>query len=293
MSDFARVLCPVDVSEASGPVLRYAGALARWYKARLTVLHVMPTADAAEVIPAFVDSVAANASRRERQRATAFEALHRLVKAQVPADTDVEVTVAEDYDVPLEIERRATDGRANLIVMGSEGRAGVDRLLHGSTAEHILDAARHPVLVIPAAAQHAIPPGCAAFKNVLCAVDFSECTLEVVAAATMLAEDADARLTLLNVADEDVSEADTAARLRHLRQLVPESASICCHVEPVVRHGVIWQEVARLASERSCDILVMGASGRGVLSRAVLGSPSHEVLRTVPCPVLFVPRLGG
>ena len=42
---FKRILCPTDFSEASGPALKYASALARRYGAHLTVLHVVPSFD--------------------------------------------------------------------------------------------------------------------------------------------------------------------------------------------------------------------------------------------------------
>ena len=45
MIEFKRVLCPVDFSESSTRALAHAAALARWYDAQLTVLHVVPTFD--------------------------------------------------------------------------------------------------------------------------------------------------------------------------------------------------------------------------------------------------------
>lgn len=45
MVEFARLLCPVDFSDSSARALAHAAALARWYEAQLTVLHVVPTFD--------------------------------------------------------------------------------------------------------------------------------------------------------------------------------------------------------------------------------------------------------
>ena len=49
MVEFKRILCPVDFSESSTRALAHAAALARWYEAQLTVLHVVPTFDAMQV----------------------------------------------------------------------------------------------------------------------------------------------------------------------------------------------------------------------------------------------------
>ena len=42
MTNIQRILCPVDFSEFSRHALDYAVAIARWYDARLIVLHVVP-----------------------------------------------------------------------------------------------------------------------------------------------------------------------------------------------------------------------------------------------------------
>jgi nucleotide-binding universal stress UspA family protein len=47
--EFKNILCPIDLSDASMRLLSYAVAFARWYEARLTVLHVVPTFDTLQV----------------------------------------------------------------------------------------------------------------------------------------------------------------------------------------------------------------------------------------------------
>ena len=49
MIEFKQIICPVDFSESSVRALAYAAALARWYDAQLTVLHVVPTFEAMQV----------------------------------------------------------------------------------------------------------------------------------------------------------------------------------------------------------------------------------------------------
>ena len=49
MIEFKQIICPVDFSESSVRALAYATALARWYDAHLTVLHVVPTFDPMQV----------------------------------------------------------------------------------------------------------------------------------------------------------------------------------------------------------------------------------------------------
>ena len=55
MVEFTHILCPTDLSESSLRPLTYAAALTRWYKARLTVLHVVPTFEPMSVRSARLD----------------------------------------------------------------------------------------------------------------------------------------------------------------------------------------------------------------------------------------------
>ena len=49
MVEFTRILCPIDFSDSSLRALDHAAALANWYKAQLTVLHVAPTFEPMQV----------------------------------------------------------------------------------------------------------------------------------------------------------------------------------------------------------------------------------------------------
>ena len=57
----------------------------------------------------------------------------------------------------------------------------------------------------------------------------------------------------------------------------------------VVRVGLPWEEIVRLAAEEHADMIVMGTQGRTGLDRLLLGSVAERVIRRAPCPVLTVP----
>ena len=56
----------------------------------------------------------------------------------------------------------------------------------------------------------------------------------------------------------------------------------------VVKVGVAWEEIVRLAAEEHADMIVMGTQGRTGLDRLLLGSVAERVIRQAPCPVLTV-----
>jgi nucleotide-binding universal stress UspA family protein len=216
--------------------------------------------------------------------------------------TTVDVVVEESTHVEGAILESARALPADLIVMGSHGRSGVERLLLGSVTEHVLRAAPCPVMVVPP--HDVVPPSVVSFRQIVCAVDFSESSMAALTWALSLAEESDAHLSLLHVievppelrvsavvTDRDVYElhaafeADTLARLR---SLVPSQAGNWCSVETATASGAAGHAVLAFAAERNADLIVMGAQGHGAVDRLLFGSKTRDVVCGATCPVLTV-----
>jgi nucleotide-binding universal stress UspA family protein len=296
MVTFTQVLCPTDLSEASRPSLTYAAAVARRYGARLTVLHAVPPfgtlvvqsleagSSMPMVLPPLDDATAA-------VRAFALDALAGL-------DADV---VVQTGDPSWVIVEEAVAKAVDLIVMGTHGRGGFDRLLSGSLAEKVLRRASCPVLAIPPHAP-AVAAGGTLFTQILCAVDFSPASeqalgfaIELGGAVTVaivlewLAEEAPVAHPEFDVARYRAHLADdTGIRLRALVQAAEVPAA--CRIDQVVAVGRAHREILRLAAEKGSDLIVMGAQGRGGVGLALFGSTTQQVVRGATCPVLVVHR---
>jgi len=134
------ILHPTDFSEHSGHALRFAAGLARDYGARVVVLH------AAEVPPvSYFEGVIVSDPeepiRAARQRLEQLDVPH----AGVPVERRFEVG-----DPTETILRTAAEIRADLIVMATHGRTGIERFLMGSVAERVVRRAPCPVLTLTA-----------------------------------------------------------------------------------------------------------------------------------------------
>jgi nucleotide-binding universal stress UspA family protein len=296
MIQIANVLCPVDFSEVSRHALDHAAAIAGWYEARLHVLHVFQNRPAMDLPPMVLE---------DRERECLVGRLHEFV-APLPRNLPLELSVREASDIHREILAQAESVRADLLVIGSHGRSGVDRLLLGSVAEKIIRRTRRPVMVVPARAPDVPPDAPVHFERILCAVDFSDGSKRALEYAINMAEEADARLTVLHVievppelqtnplsADFDVARLRAvaeAASLRRLRELIPAAAGGYCTLESAVREGAAYREILKEAVERAADLIVMGVRGRGAIDLLVFGSNTARVTRTAVCPVLIVPE---
>jgi nucleotide-binding universal stress UspA family protein len=298
-----RVLCPVDLSSYSRAALQQALAIARWYEAKVTVLHVfrqVPVVDTAAAglgAGAYVPPVALT----EVDRAAVERHVADFV-AQTPGATDVAIHVCEGINVREEILREADARAADLLVLGSHGLTGVKRLVLGSVAENVLRHSPTPVLIVPAHAAEASASG-VPFKRIVCAVDFDADSYRALRYAFDLAQESDAQLTLLHavampavhVGAEDLtldteSIRDTVMRnaRERLDTLVPDDARAYCTVHAEVVEGQAHQAVLGLATEVNADLIIMGVRSRAAFDVAVFGSTTQAVVRAAHCPVLTV-----
>jgi nucleotide-binding universal stress UspA family protein len=285
------ILCPVDRSPSSLQAFGYALALARWQGARLNLLEVieepvLPGVSRAPKDDGVPDGIAAAVERD----------LRRVLTARRASDLKVEIFVRKGH-VVQEILAQAKASRSDLVVIGSHGRSGVQRLVLGSVAEKVLRLAPCQVLTVRSGVRLARRSS-SPFATILCATDFSAAANKAVAYAKRLAKEADTRLIVMSAVEwpfgpvtsgpiaELRKNLESDARQELLRLLRPGSDRP--PAEAVVATGKASAAIVKLARARSADLIVMGVSGRGALDVALLGSTTHHVIREGTLPVLTV-----
>jgi nucleotide-binding universal stress UspA family protein len=299
MIEFKRILCPIDFSDSSIRSLAHAAALANWYDAQLTVLHVVPTFEPLPVRGDFGEPVQlVNPVSREE----VLEELRRAVERTTVRQTPTLATEAADSSTTIVEQALSMD--VDLIVMGTHGRRGFKRLLLGSVAEAVLHKASSPVLTVPPRAGTAASE-VVTFKRILCPIDFSPSALRAFEFALDLARQADGRVTLLHViewlAEEEreskhfnvpeYRRALAADAEERLRRLVADEPRTWAEIETVLAFGRAYREILHAAEKNLADLIVMGAQGRGGLDLALSGSATQQVVRGATCPVLTVRRV--
>ena len=280
MHTIRHLLCPVDLSEPSAQALRYAVALGSVLGSDLTVLYVH----------------AAGAHRPPKQSPDvtleAFAAEVVGVSPSVPMLQRAGDPVTEILDTALAVG-------ADIIVMGTHGRTGLQRLLLGSVTERVIRRSAVPVL--------AVPPGLEqerrdAVSTVLCAVDFSEPSSRAVGYAASIASAAGTRLVLAH-ALEWSEEMETPGSIGNqlpsaeddaidrLRELLTDDMRDRCDPELVVGYGTPADEVLRVVHQRHVDLVVLGIRRRNPIDLAVFGSTTQRLIRERVCAVLTVHAL--
>ena len=142
-------------------------------------------------------------------------------------------------------------------------------------------------------------------EKILCAVDFSEYSLDALEYANHLALKENATLCLVHIVDSRVygyggpiyepepiamqSQIDEDS-VNLLKEKLLEKASdeIKDKVEVIVVFGVPFVEIIKAAKDHNIDLLVLGTHGRSGIAHMLIGSVAEKVVRKAPCPVLTV-----
>jgi nucleotide-binding universal stress UspA family protein len=145
--EIKKILFPTDFSEGSSHALLYAVDLAKHYGAKLHIVHVIY--DIAKAAGWYVPHISVDEMYKDIEKG-AKKQLERFGDEEercLKGIEEVERTVLTG--VPHEeILKFAKEKKIELIVMGSHGKKGIDRILFGSTAAQVVRFAPCPVLTV-------------------------------------------------------------------------------------------------------------------------------------------------
>ncbi|MGD1210393.1 MAG: universal stress protein [Candidatus Acidiferrales bacterium] len=283
------ILYLTDFSEPSEAALPFATAVAREYGAKVYAFHVLIPAAYVYTTP---ETAAAGI---EAQEEAAQEDMQR-VEAQL-VGIPHESVVERGTGIWPSLERAIKEYAIDLIVLGTHGRTGAQKLLLGSVAEEVFRRSHVPVLTIGPWAHSGIHKG-AKFHRVLYATDFSNESASAAPYAISMAQENQATLILLNVMREpetplterEAQDAISNATYQ-LHEIVPASAELWCRPEAVVRYGNAADKIIETAKERGADLIVLGVrDARGHIGAAthLERTTAHKVVAHAVCPVLTV-----
>ena len=267
------ILVPVDFSELSVMAFRYAINLTKCAGARVTVLYADPFLPPPYFTESSLEELKRQAVTAKRQAETL---LRQLVAREAGQLTGIGVRV--DEGLPADsIRRVASDSGVDLIVMGTHGRSGVNRLLLGSVTERVLREAQVPVLVVRGGW------GGGRISRILCPVSDSAPARRALSLSADLASCLGAALDVVHVRQPGAEDS-----IDDLCGWVPESQRPVCTASELSPATDVAEQVIALASESKSDLLALGARHRRFFDTTVLGANTIRMLRHAPCPVLAV-----
>ena len=289
MSKIKRILAAVDFSGPARAAFDRALALSRLHDAELTVVHAVP------------------ADRpfkwHGRERRDLIATLRAAAKA---ASVRFKFSI-QSGDPAGVILLHANARRADLVVLGATERTGFDRFRFGSVAETVALEATQPVLVVPASS--AKPADATApLKNILVAVGGGDGSRAAVERALSIASE-NTRVTVVHVVPGApqagasrymyrLMEPEYQRQLardawRKLAEIIPATARTSSKVHARVVAGDPSAEISRVAADVGADLILVGATNRGVIGRLFFGSTARRLIRTSGREVLSMPQLAA
>jgi nucleotide-binding universal stress UspA family protein len=144
MERFDTILFATDFSDNSDHAFDYALTLATRFDSRLVIIHVIN--EPVDLRGFYVPHVSFDTLEKEIEEG-AEKMMQKFCRTRIKDFTNFTTfTVA---GIPYEeILKKAGEEKASLIVMGTQGRKGIDHFLFGSTAERVVRNATCPVMTI-------------------------------------------------------------------------------------------------------------------------------------------------
>jgi nucleotide-binding universal stress UspA family protein len=283
-----RIVVPVDFSEPARAAAARAFFLADLSGAEVLLLHAYAPPPVA--LDPGVDPGLGERLRTAEEEA--FERFCRVLEAQGRTFTSRFV----DRDPPDAIHSVAREENTSLIVMGSHGRRGFDRVVLGSVAERTLHGAPVPVYV----ARESIEDASRSIRSILWATDFSK---EAEAAEPLVSEWArrlGAEVEILHVIREtavlfapyavagssDFEGEMMEAAERRMKCVQDRLSESGVSVRTKIVYGRAAESILERAESTAADLLIVGTRGYSAFRRFLLGSVAQRVVCHAPCSVV-------
>lgn len=277
---FKKIIIGVDFSGPVVTALNAATALADQFGGTLFLVHAVPPVlygpgATPELLEADLDAA----------RALMEVVITKAKLGSIPHRVAIEF--AEPTDLLVEIARAQA---ADLVIVGSHGAHGIEKLAFGSVAESVLRRVSCPVLVIGPHCRENLD----AIRSIVFATGLETRAFRPAQYASSIAEEMNARLTLLHVrkpvakgvgipSSEIESELEQA-----LRQLLPPDAEQWCQPKVRVEVGNASEEVLRVAQAEEANLIVVGVRESSTLADHSPWSTLSQIIRGADCPVLAV-----
>jgi nucleotide-binding universal stress UspA family protein len=271
-----KIVVPTDFSENARHALKYADALAGTLQAEIVLLHVYTPA-VPRTNPAY--------PLIQEEITRHINELHKRLSDWCsdiwdPAKTHSKMVVTGD--TVQEIVRAAEQLKADLIVMGTKGASGLQKILFGSNTASVIGKAPCPVLAVPEKA--AIAP----FKRIVFATDYHEEDMTILKSLARLIEVLQAELMIVHVSKtKRKSERDL---IKQFSKAVAQETGMKQPFYYVMPHTDVKKGLNQFLDSSGADLLVMSTRDRGIIEQLLSRSLTKQMAYHLRLPLLAYPQ---
>lgn len=290
-----KIMCTTDFSDLSNYAVSFGIELAKEFKVKLYLCHVIDLSSATM----YGEATFAFEAQYVQMEEYAHERLRRLI-GDNPVDWEPLVSTGRAAD---EITRMAEDKGVDMAITATRGRTGLKRLILGSVTEYLMRNLPCPLLTVPRPEQGSltITEEGVAFKKILVGCDFSPDSNLAFQYGLSLAQEFQSDLHLVHVVEppayKDLPKSfqDIRGQLRQdlrkqlnekLENMIPPEARNWCKPKMTLLAGIPNEELSKYAILQDIDLIVLGVTGHGLVEKLFVGSTTDRIVRKAPCAVL-------
>jgi nucleotide-binding universal stress UspA family protein len=279
---FKRIVVGFDHDNHAQVALAVADAIAKELHSELIIVH-----------SALLSSIPLAVSRASPQAITQ----HVVRKQELMEEAIREARIQSEYRVLVRLDAPATTIRqvaaqqdADLVIVGTHGRHGLEQLIAGSVSQTVAGKANCPVLILgPEFSSSAN-----LFQTILFASDLNETGVRAAQYAGALACDFCCRLVLLHVIAQkpraenrmrEWVEENTSEKLFNLLDSIDR---LECDHEALIAYGEPEQEILAAADSKHADLIILGGGDQQILGDHAAWRTLTKVVRHARCPILRV-----
>ncbi|KLK89543.1 universal stress protein [Microvirga vignae] len=282
-----RILAATDFSTRSQRAVRRAGLMARDSDAELTLVHVVDDDQPTDLV------------------ALETREANRILGEQIGAVGELRglpsralVVAGDPFDGIL---RAAASTAADLVVMGAHRKQLLLDILVGTTIERVIRTGPFPVLMVNGEVEQP-------YRTALAPVDLSGTSVNAIRTGMALGLPGGARLALVHaflplakgqmfyagLSPDTIDGYVADERLRATKELTAflDANGLDDHGQSVrIEEGAPFEVISAAVEQSKPDVLIIGTHGRTGIVKALLGSVTEEVLRSLDVDILAVPPI--
>jgi nucleotide-binding universal stress UspA family protein len=296
---FKHILIPIDSRQLSHQAAMTGLEFAKKLDAQITLVHVL------QMPPVYPPQSEHETLEAVREHAKDLLEPWSKIAAKHGVNLKSKIVHDDTHSIASCIVKTADDLECDLILMGTQGREGLERLLVGSVAERVARQANQPVMLLR---WTGVAPKQSGFDSILVPVDGSDASRAALWTADELAKQLGASLHFLHVLPDiplpmsdglgfgtltyrpepwlEAIENEGKAIIKNAKELSTQ-ANVETTVVPATGTRTA-QAILKFAKVKNSSLIVIGTHGRRGFDRLLLGSVAEGVLHHADVPVLLV-----
>jgi nucleotide-binding universal stress UspA family protein len=281
-----RIVVATDFKSEAETATEFAGLLAKHFSSDLTIAHVLDLSLATR------SESAVPGWPLDKMRHDSVENMEHTLSQLTGQGFQVHSRQIESHNPAASIVSLAETSDADLLVIGTSSRHGLNKLIVGSCAEGVIHHAKCPVVTLGPKAKRSFENGLN-LKTVIFATDLHHEAKEKAAMALAFAKESLAKVYMCHILETlpadrfDVADLRCDSELALLR-LVPTSTYDWCTMEYVIVSGDAGQRIVELAKQTGADLIVLGARRTTSYLTRMAKSVVEHVLANSECPVMTI-----